>query len=37
VLDKTQLDHVREEKKKGKDKAGNFADMDEEDEDEDEA
>jgi hypothetical protein len=32
VLDKTQLDHVRAEKKKGKDKAGNFVDIDEEDE-----
>jgi hypothetical protein len=31
ALDETQLDHVREKKKKGKDKAGNFVDLDDED------
>jgi hypothetical protein len=32
AFDKTQLDHVRAQKKKGKGKAGNFVDFDEEDE-----
>jgi hypothetical protein len=37
ALDKTQLDHVREEKRKAKEKSGQFSGEEEEDEDEDEA
>jgi hypothetical protein len=35
VLDKTQLDHVRSEKQKAKNKSGDFNDVDEDDEEED--